>query len=271
MAKEAYYFPHDSNAQDDPKCMILIDQLGMEGYGIFWALIERLRNEEHYILPLNVVHSFAKRWGTSKEKIDTVIRNFGLFVIFDDIFFSERLKSSMEFKSDKAKQSANARWENKKINIDNQQVNANALQTHTDSNATDMRIDAIKEKKRKEKESKIKNNIKEEYKEENRQVVVPFESENFKQHWQEWKNYKKQQHRFTFKGLHTEQMQLKHLVSLSNGFENVAIEIINQSMANGWKGLFELKNITNGKQSSSRNSGVDFYSGQISNDLKKLG
>jgi hypothetical protein len=45
MAKDAYYFSHDSNSQDDPKCMMLIDQLGMEGYGIFWALIEKLRNE----------------------------------------------------------------------------------------------------------------------------------------------------------------------------------------------------------------------------------
>ena len=34
------YFPHDSNAKDDPKCMVLIDQLGMEGYGIYWVLIE---------------------------------------------------------------------------------------------------------------------------------------------------------------------------------------------------------------------------------------
>ena len=33
--KDAYYFSHDANAQDDPKCMLLIDQMGLEGYGIF--------------------------------------------------------------------------------------------------------------------------------------------------------------------------------------------------------------------------------------------
>ena len=44
MKKDAYYFSHDANSQDDPKCMLLIDQLGMEGYGIFWALIEALAN-----------------------------------------------------------------------------------------------------------------------------------------------------------------------------------------------------------------------------------
>ena len=72
--KDAYYFSHDSNAQDDPKCMILIDQLGMEGYGIFWALIERLRNEKDYTLPINLANAFAKRWQTSKEKVEAVIK-----------------------------------------------------------------------------------------------------------------------------------------------------------------------------------------------------
>lgn len=37
MSKDAYYFTHDSNAKDDPKCALLIDQLGMEGYGILDA------------------------------------------------------------------------------------------------------------------------------------------------------------------------------------------------------------------------------------------
>lgn len=144
MAKEAYYFSHDSNAQDDPKCMLLIDQLGMEGYGIFWALIEKLRNETNYTLPLNITGSYAKRWGTSKEKVDTVIKKYDLFSIEDDKFFSLRLKRSMEIKSTKARESALKRWEN-----------ANALQTHSEGNANGMRKDAIKRKENKRKESKI--------------------------------------------------------------------------------------------------------------------
>ena len=79
MKKDAYYFSHDANAQDDPKMMVLIDQLGMEGYGIFWALIEKLRGEAQYRLAMNVTSSFARRWGTSKEKVDTVILKYGLF------------------------------------------------------------------------------------------------------------------------------------------------------------------------------------------------
>lgn len=143
MPKEAYYFSHDANAQDDPKCMLLIDQMGMEGYGIFWALIERLRNETTYTLPLCICNALAKRWGTSKEKIETVIKNYGLFILENDHFFSNRLKESMNLKSEKARLSASYRWNN-----------ANALQSQTGSNANGMQKNAIKGKEKKEKKEK---------------------------------------------------------------------------------------------------------------------
>lgn len=116
MKKEAYYFSHDGNAQDDPKCMVLIDQMGMEGYGIFWALIEKLRAEKDYKLPLLVINPFAKRWGTSKEKVETVIKSYGLFVIENEHFFSLRLLNSMNEKSEKARKSISYRWNNTNVN-----------------------------------------------------------------------------------------------------------------------------------------------------------
>jgi hypothetical protein len=145
--KDAYYFSHDANAQDDPKCMVLIDQLGMEGYGIFWALVEKLRAEKEYKLPLMTLESFARRWGTSKEKVNTVVKNFGLFVIEnDEFFYSQRLKFSMELKSEKATISINARWaKNKGLEID-----TNVLPTNTSV----IRNDTIKVKESKVKESK---------------------------------------------------------------------------------------------------------------------
>ena len=146
MAKDAYYFSHDSNSQDDPKCMILIDQLGMEGYGIFWALIEKLRNETDYRLPIALTGSYAKRWGTSKEKVETVIKNYELFTVDDTHFFSERLCRSMQKKTESARNAANLRWSN---NPDNQLVNSNAMQSHSKRNAVGMRNDAIKGKERK--------------------------------------------------------------------------------------------------------------------------
>ena len=141
MMKDAYYFPHDANSQDDPKCMMLIDEMGMEGYGIFWALIEKLRSEKDYKLPYSVLPSLAKRWGTNVEKLEKVVNNYNLFKKSSEFFFSARLKKSMEKKSEAAKRSASMRWKD-----------ANAMRPHTERNATAMRNDAKrKEENRKEK------------------------------------------------------------------------------------------------------------------------
>ena len=148
MRKEAYYFSHDGNAQDDPKCMLLIDQLGMEGYGIFWALIEKLRSERNYMLPLSVCNAFAKRWGTSKEKVEAVVNGYGLFKIQKNYFFSVRLQQSMKKKTELARSSALIRWKD-----------AKALPTQSESNANGMRNDAIKVKESKVKEKKKANTI----------------------------------------------------------------------------------------------------------------
>ena len=50
--KDAYYFPHDYNAKDDPKCERLLYEMGQEGYGIFWTLIEVLRAQPDYTYPM---------------------------------------------------------------------------------------------------------------------------------------------------------------------------------------------------------------------------
>lgn len=144
--KDAYWFPHDANAQDDPKCMLLIDQLGMEGYGIYWALIERLRNEKDFSLPITLLNAFSKRWYSSKEKIEAVVKNYELFVIENDRFFSQRLKNSMEAKTTSARISAWKRWDN-----------ATALLPDSGGNADGIRKDANRrEYKRKEKTVGVK-------------------------------------------------------------------------------------------------------------------
>ena len=62
--RDTYYFPHEYNAKDDPKCERLISVMGMEGYGIFWALLEVLRVQPDYTYPLVnipiVAHSFTQ-------------------------------------------------------------------------------------------------------------------------------------------------------------------------------------------------------------------
>ena len=96
MKKDAYYFPHDSNAKDDPKCVMLIEQLGLEGYGIYWVLIETLRDQPEYKYPLALIPAIARRYNSTQEKVKTVVQNYGLFSVKDDMFFySESLIERM--------------------------------------------------------------------------------------------------------------------------------------------------------------------------------
>lgn len=77
-------------------------------------------------------------------------------------------------------------------------------------------------------------------------IQFPFESDAFKNWWNIWLKYKKEEHKQSYKSSITIQAALKRLSEISNGNETTAIKIIEQSIANCWKGLFELKQQTNG-------------------------
>jgi len=93
--KESFYFSHDSNARNDVKIIKLRRQLGMEGYGIYWALIEMLRDAPGNKLPIESIDDIGFSINCSKEKVEAVIRNYDLFMIDNEMFFSDRLIRSM--------------------------------------------------------------------------------------------------------------------------------------------------------------------------------
>jgi Domain of unknown function (DUF4373) len=96
MKKDAYYFSHDANARNDIKIIKLRRSLGLEGYAIYFCLIEMLREQCDYKMPLSSIQDIAFDLHTSEEKIKTVIHSFDLFVIDQKHFFSARLYTSME-------------------------------------------------------------------------------------------------------------------------------------------------------------------------------
>ena len=71
---------------------------------------------------------------------------------------------------------------------------------------------------------------------ENFSVVLPWHTEAFTAAWSEWLEYKKSDHRFTYKSPKSEQ---RALIQLQNEYSNEtdAIEAIHRSIANGYKGL----------------------------------
>lgn len=156
MAKDAYYFPHDSNAKDDPKCTLLIDDLGLEGYGIYWVLIETLRDQENLKYPLKLVPSLARKYNTTAKKIIAVIKGYNLFDVDNDsFFFSESLMRRMNKINERRAKLSDA---GKRGNLKRWNENI-ALLSQGESGGDsggDPNLIASKVKKRKEKEIKEK-------------------------------------------------------------------------------------------------------------------
>lgn len=80
-------------------------------------------------------------------------------------------------------------------------------------------------------------------------VVNPF-SEAFIPTWELWKMFRKEEHSFTYKGVISEQMALKRLVEVSEGDEQKAIRIIEQSCSRGWMDFYKLKQPSNNGKST---------------------
>ena len=78
--KESFYFSHDYNAHNDVKILFLRQQLGMEGYGIYWFLVETLADSGG-ILPLKIIPVLAMQMQVSEIKVKAVIESFDLFQI----------------------------------------------------------------------------------------------------------------------------------------------------------------------------------------------
>ena len=102
-------------------------KLGIESYGIFWALLELLFNEENKLC-IDDYEALAFSLQCDSNILKQVIEDFDLFVLEDGCFYSKRLNNHIEDinkKSIKAKESASKRWSN-----------TNAKRTHIDSNAS---------------------------------------------------------------------------------------------------------------------------------------
>ena len=114
MKSSTYYFSHDYNAANDTKILFLRHQLGMEGYGIYWYLIEQLANAGGK-LPLELIPVLAMQMHCTDVKVNGVLMNFDLFTIESGEFWSHRLQDHLELRlklSQSGKTGANNRWKN---------------------------------------------------------------------------------------------------------------------------------------------------------------
>lgn len=165
MAEElkAFYFPHDIGASNDPKLIDLRIKFGWKAIGMFWSIIETLHKEKNGEISPNILTSLILDFYSQEEIRESkhiieerqgfekcLYANALLVALPNGNITSIRVKENLlnrKEKSDKARESANIRWNKPKND------NTNALQTQSERNAS--KVKERKENKIEEEEPKI--------------------------------------------------------------------------------------------------------------------
>lgn len=129
--KRDQYFPHEVNLRQTSEFMHLIEKEGMAGYGIYWGLIEYLRSQDNYTGDFKVLKTLARQMRTKPVKLETVLRNYGLFTLTDYTFSSAKLSETMMPLENKRKE-LNGQNESK-TETKVKQTAYNSLKTNTTS------------------------------------------------------------------------------------------------------------------------------------------
>ena len=144
-AKDVYYFSHDCNARNDEKILAMRSVYGLEGYAMYFMIVEILREQNDYKLKITkyIWNTLAMQMNTDASKVqkfvDDCVNEFQLFAIEDNFLYSKSLIKRMGlFKeiSEIRSKAAKKRWENangmqmeckSKANADQKQSNKTKL------------------------------------------------------------------------------------------------------------------------------------------------
>ena len=161
MGKE--YFSHDYNARNDPKLQEVLMDIGLEGIGAYWCIVEMLY-EQGGKLALKDCKSIAFSLHVSKDKdiIGKLINDYGLFEKDSESFWSTSVNGRIETRENISKKKSDAgklgnaiRWGNRKCDKNTSQSDCTRIAPQSQGVSQSI---AIKENKIKENKS-IDNNI----------------------------------------------------------------------------------------------------------------
>ena len=154
--KKDQYIPHEVSMRNTTEVMNLIENEGMAGYGIYWALLEYLRTQDDYVGDLRVLKSLARQLKTKLAKIESVLNGYGLFIVTDYTFRSRKLESAMKPLEDKrkamskqnvGKAEANRKQNEVKPEAEHNQVPCNPLKTNAEMVQSKVKESKVKKSK----------------------------------------------------------------------------------------------------------------------------
>ena len=236
------YYLHSVDTMDDEKVSKLFKEFGYEGTGLFHAILEKIAKQEKPIqtdilkFQLKVGKKLNKIW-KFMEEIELICSNNGETFNNNLLNFSE----TYQIKKEKTRKKV-SEWR------ENQKVKKNVTDYVPVSNPPKVNESKVKE-------SKVNKIIIEkplwafEFENFNNEILYPFEFKEFGEIWDLWIDYRKEKRLSKYKKI-GEQAALKKLSEMSSGNIDMAKKIIEQSIANNWQGLFEIKN--NGRNNNNQ-------------------
>ena len=122
--QNSQYLLHDCCARNNAKMLSLTADKGLEGYGAYWVLLEYLREQSDYCMPLSLLPSLAKQLGKFTQWVEELVCNYGLFVLTDDGRFTSKglqqrmkpLENKRKARDAKAEKAARKKAQNSNTN-----------------------------------------------------------------------------------------------------------------------------------------------------------
>ena len=93
--KNYNFIPHAANTRSRSQVINLIEAEGAAGYGFYWALLEYLRAQKHYIGDIRSIKNIARQMKVRIDKALRILNNYGLFIIEEVDFHSPFLDEKM--------------------------------------------------------------------------------------------------------------------------------------------------------------------------------
>lgn len=268
MAKDAYYFSHDANARNDGKIVLLRMRYGAEGYGLYWMMLEVLREQDGYKYPAEEdnLRAMAFQFNYDGDKFIEIVNyccEIHLFEMEEGFFWSDSLNRRMSLAEQaRGKNRENARegWKKKKAVASSQHLptacendatevplscenDATAMPPHSDRNATAMppysELDATamqgKEKKQKKQNKPPKGGLWE-------MIDEYTDNEELRETLRDFvKNREENKVPVSQTALKCIFRKLDKLSAPYRAKDRYRIESLGQSIEGNWKGVFEVK------------------------------
>lgn len=104
------YFPHDINTRQSREIMKLLLDLSWEGYGIWWAIVEYMHQNQFAVDDESLL---AYELRCDVEIIHKIMNNYGLFHVEEGCYISDRILRNLNYREEKSEErvlAAQIKW-----------------------------------------------------------------------------------------------------------------------------------------------------------------